>query len=56
MTVIYNEKNELIPQWTITSWQMCINYQKLNKATRKDDFSLPFIDEILERLAYHYFC
>jgi hypothetical protein len=33
MTVIRNEKNELIPQWTVTSWRMCINYQKLNKAT-----------------------
>jgi hypothetical protein len=26
ITVICNEKNELIPQWTITSWQMCIDY------------------------------
>jgi hypothetical protein len=57
MTVIHNEKNELIPQCTVTSWQMCIDYQKLNKATRKDHFSLPFIDEMLERLANHsFFC
>jgi hypothetical protein len=33
MTVICNEKNELIPQWTATGWRMCIDYQKLNKAT-----------------------
>jgi hypothetical protein len=26
ITVICNEKNELIPQWTITSWRMCIDY------------------------------
>jgi hypothetical protein len=32
MTVIRNEKNELIPQRTITGWRMCINYRKLNKA------------------------
>jgi hypothetical protein len=32
-TVIRNEKNELIPQRTVTGWRMCINYQKLNKAT-----------------------
>jgi hypothetical protein len=51
MTVIRNEKNELIPQWTVTGWRMCIDYRKLNKATRKDHFSLPFIDEMLERLA-----
>jgi hypothetical protein len=57
MTVIRNEKNKLIPQWTVTSWRMCINYQKLNKATRKDHFLLPFIDEMLERLANHsFFC
>jgi predicted acetyltransferase len=34
---------------------MCIDYQKLNKATRKDHFPLPFIDEMLERLAKHSF-
>jgi hypothetical protein len=49
-------KNELIPQWTVTGWRMCIDYQKLNKATQKDHFPLPFIDEMLERLANHSFC
>jgi hypothetical protein len=57
MTVIRNEKNELISQRTITGWRMCIDYQKLKKATRKDHFPLPFIDEMLERLANHsFFC
>jgi hypothetical protein len=57
MIVIRNEKNELIPQRTITGWRMCIDYQNLNKATRKDHFPLPFIDEMLERLANHsFFC
>jgi hypothetical protein len=32
MTVIHNEKNELIPQRTVTSWRMCIDCRKLNKA------------------------
>jgi hypothetical protein len=53
MTFIHNEKNEFIPQWTVTGWRMCIDYRKLNKATRKDNFPLPFIDEMLERLANH---
>jgi hypothetical protein len=57
MTVIRNDKNELIPQQTITSWRMCIDYRKLNKATRKYHFLVPFIDEMLERLANHsFFC
>jgi hypothetical protein len=48
MTVVRNTNNELIPQRTITRWRMCINYRKLNKATKKDHFPLPFIDEMLE--------
>jgi hypothetical protein len=36
---------------------MCIDYRKLNKATQKDHFLLPFIDEMLQRLAKHsFFC
>jgi hypothetical protein len=53
LTVVKNEKNELIPQRTMTGWRMCIDYRKLNKETKKDHFPLPFIDEMLERLAYH---
>jgi hypothetical protein len=57
LTMVNNVKNELIPQITVTGWWMCIDYQKLNKATKKDNFPLPFIDEMLKRLANHaYFC
>ena len=52
-TVIRNEKNELIPTRTVTRWRVCINYRKLNTAIRKDHFSLPFIDQMLDRLAGH---
>ncbi|GKC93870.1 DNA-directed DNA polymerase [Tanacetum coccineum] len=57
ITVVKNEKDELIPQRTVTGWRVCIDYQKLNNATRKDHFPLPFIDQMLERLAGHeYYC
>ncbi|GKE84999.1 putative nucleotidyltransferase, ribonuclease H, partial [Tanacetum coccineum] len=57
MTMVKNEKNELIPQRTVTGWRVCIDYRKLNDATRKDHFPLPFIDQMLEQLAGHeYYC
>ncbi|GJW26001.1 DNA-directed DNA polymerase [Tanacetum coccineum] len=57
MTVVKNEKDELIPQRTFTGWRVCIDYRKLNNATRKDHFPLSFIDQMLERLAGHeYYC
>ncbi|CAA7028505.1 unnamed protein product [Microthlaspi erraticum] len=36
---------------------MCVDYRKLNSSTRKDHYPLPFIDQMLERLANHqYYC
>jgi len=51
ITVIKNYKNELIPTRIMTSWRICINYCLLNKATRKEHFPLPFMDQMLKRLA-----
>nr|GEW96666.1 reverse transcriptase domain-containing protein [Tanacetum cinerariifolium] len=51
MTVVTNEENELMPMRLVTSWRVCIDYRKLNDATRKDHFPLPFMDQMLERLA-----
>ncbi|GKA67727.1 reverse transcriptase domain-containing protein [Tanacetum coccineum] len=56
-TVVENDENELIPTRLVTGWCVCIDYQKLNDATRKDHFLLPFMDQILERLAGNeYYC
>nr|GEW68591.1 reverse transcriptase domain-containing protein [Tanacetum cinerariifolium] len=56
-TVVENEENELILTRLVTGWRVCINYRKLNEATHKDHFPLPFIDQMLERLARNeYYC
>ncbi|XP_075473347.1 uncharacterized protein LOC142504353 [Primulina tabacum] len=55
ITVVKNENNELIPTRTVTGWCLYIDYRKLNDATRKDHFPLPFIDQMLERLDGHSF-
>nr|GEX36786.1 reverse transcriptase domain-containing protein [Tanacetum cinerariifolium] len=56
-TVVENEENELILTHLVTGWRVCIHYRKLNEATRKDHFPLPFMDQMLERLAGNqYYC
>ncbi|GJT79111.1 reverse transcriptase domain-containing protein [Tanacetum coccineum] len=41
----------------VMGWRVCIDYRKLNEATRKDHFLFPFMDQMLERLAGNeYYC
>ncbi|GJS28113.1 reverse transcriptase domain-containing protein [Tanacetum coccineum] len=52
-----NKNDDLVPTRTVTGWQVCIDYRKLNEATAKDHFPLSFMDQMLERLAGNkYFC
>ncbi|CAN6723483.1 unnamed protein product [Malus baccata var. baccata] len=55
VTVVANAENELVPQRIQTGWRVCIDYRKLNTTIRKDHFPLPFIDQMLERLAGYAF-
>ncbi|GJT26572.1 reverse transcriptase domain-containing protein [Tanacetum coccineum] len=55
ITVVANEENELILTHLVTGWRVCIDYRKLNEATQKYHFPLPFMDQMLERLAENEF-
>ena len=50
MTMIINERSELIPTRTVTGWRVYLDYRKLNTTIRNDHYPLPFIDRMLDRL------
>ena len=57
VTVIMNDKGEEIQTCLSKKWQVCIDYRKLNAATKKDHFPFLFINQILDRLVGQtYFC
>ncbi|XP_071925471.1 uncharacterized protein [Coffea arabica] len=58
ITTIVGKNDELIPSRLVVGWRVCIDYRKLNTVTRKDHFPLPFLDQLLERIAgyeFYYF-
>ena len=44
MTVVPNEKNELVPMMPATEWRVCMDYRKTNAWTEEDHFSMHFMD------------
>ncbi|XP_076931966.1 uncharacterized protein LOC143597322 [Bidens hawaiensis] len=48
-----NEKGEEIATRPVTGWRICFDYRKLNTKTSKDHFTLPLIDQIIEKLSDH---
>ena len=53
--MVLNEKGEEMPIRLTIGWRVCIDYRRLNEVTRKDHFSLPFMDQLLERVSGHPF-
>nr|GEZ03020.1 reverse transcriptase domain-containing protein [Tanacetum cinerariifolium] len=54
-TVVENEDNELILTRLVTGWRVCIDYLKLNEATSKDHFSLPYQEKTTFTCPYETF-
>ena len=55
VTTVQNAKGEEMPTRLTTGWRVCIDYRRLNEVTRKDNFPLPFMDQLLERISGHPF-
>ncbi|CAM8934479.1 unnamed protein product [Rhodiola kirilowii] len=51
ITVEEDAEGKMVTTRVKNGWRMCIDYRKLNAVTRKDHFPLPFIDQMLDRLA-----
>ena len=49
--------DEMIPSRLVVRWRVCVDYMKLNAIIRKDHFLLPFLDQLLERIAgFEFYC
>nr|GEZ53753.1 reverse transcriptase domain-containing protein [Tanacetum cinerariifolium] len=54
MTVITNDENELVPTRLATGWRVCIDYMKLNEATRYFQISIDPKDQEKTTFTYPY--
>ncbi|RYQ91269.1 hypothetical protein Ahy_B09g097162 isoform A [Arachis hypogaea] len=51
ITTVKKEDGEMVTKRVQNVWRVCIDYRRLNAATWKDHYPLPFIDQMLDRLA-----
>jgi hypothetical protein len=53
LTIVKNKDDEFVTTRIQSGLKAWINYRKVHAATRKDYFSCPFIDPMVEYLAWH---
>jgi len=53
LTVVKNKDDEFVPTRIQSGWRAWIDYRKVHAATRKAYFSRPFIDPMVDYLAWH---
>lgn len=51
ITVVPNEKGDLVAMRSLNGWRLCMYYQKLNSCPEKNHFPMPFIDHIVDRIS-----
>ena len=54
--MVPNEKNELVLMRPVIRWRVCMDYRKLNAWTENDHIPMPFMDQMLDRLAEKGWC
>ena len=50
MTVVPNERNELVPMWPVTEWRVFMDCRKFNTWTKRYHFPMPIMDQMLDKL------
>ena len=50
MTIVPNERNNIIPIILVTWWRVCMDWQNMNAWTEKDHLLMPLMDQLLHRL------
>lgn len=48
--MVKNNKNKMVPTRIVIGRRICVDYKKLNKATRKDNFPFSFLEQMLDIL------
>lgn len=49
--MVKTSNGDLVAKKVQNAWHVCIDYQRLNLATKKDHYLLPFIDQMLDRVS-----